>query len=369
MSDVRRPAVGVLAAAAIGALVAGSLAACGNSTAPSSQAVPAALVAKPAAVPPIVAKVTAKPTPKPTPKPVKPLPPRKALKVSSVTPADKGPFGVALVVSVVLNHDVAKKARKAVQQRLVVSTSKRVGPASWAWIDNRTVSFRPRSFWPAATRVSVSARLEGLVLPVNADGVQFVGRGTKAFSFTISRATVTSIDGNTQMGTVKTNGKKVRSVPVSMGKSGWRTRNGIKAIMDRELNHVFTNTAVGDFSSPYRLTATYNLRLTYSGEFLHSAPWAEGRLGQWAGSHGCTNASDSDAGWFYHHALFGDPVIYKNTGGKTMELDNGMGGPWNLSWKKWLARSAAPAVPTWTRTKPRVVPAKVSAPMTSLMAH
>ena len=39
----------------------------------------------------------------------------------------------------------------------------------------------------------------------------------------------------------------------------------------------------------YRITAQWAMRLTWSGEFLHSAPWSVGSQGSANVSHGCTN--------------------------------------------------------------------------------
>ena len=337
----RRGAVAAVAAVGAAGLVAGGLAGCATPPVASSAAAALGGVDQPVnpPAPTSTSTTTAPPAPKPTPKP-KPVVPRKRLGITSITPGGKGPYGVAMVITVDFDHALDRKAKRALQKRMTVTTTKRIGSASWAWIDSDTAMFRPKNFWPANAKVTVSVRMQGLTLSKNSQGYRLFGRGIKTRTFTIGRAQVTSIDGNTQMGVVKRNGKAIRTIAVSMGKEGWRTRNGIKAFMDRELDHVYTNTAVGDFSESYRLVARYNLRLTWSGEFLHSAPWAYGRLGAYPGSHGCTNAYDWDAGWFYDTALEGDPVIYKNTGGPTMELGNGLGGPWNIGWKQWRAWSS-----------------------------
>ena len=272
-----------------------------------------------------------------------------------MSPSGKGPFGVGTIVTVDLSHEVAKSSRKAVQERLTVTTNKAVGTTSWTWLDADTLAFRPKKFWPAGVLVTVRASITGLALGKNPDGVRLVGSGTKVVRFTIGRSQITGVDGDDQMATVVRNGKVIRQIPVSMGKSGWRTRNGVKTVMDFEMNHVYTNTSVGDFTETYRLVARHNLRLTYSGEFFHSAPWASGRLGAYAGSHGCTNASNGNAAWLYENSLIGDPMVYVNTGGSLMEVSNGPGGPWNIPWKTWVAKSAAKAVPTYVAPKPRPV--------------
>ena len=90
----------------------------------------------------------------------------------------------------------------------------------------------------------------------------------------------------------------------------------------------------------YELDAPWNTRLTPTGEFLHSAPWAYGRLGRYNGSHGCTNMFADDAKWIYDNTIPGDVVTFRRTGGDMMEPWNGPGGLWNIPWNKWLKKSA-----------------------------
>ena len=42
------------------------------------------------------------------------------------------------------------------------------------------------------------------------------------------------------------------------------------------------------------------MRVTYSGEFVHAAPWSVGSQGYANVSHGCTGMSTSNADWLYH---------------------------------------------------------------------
>ena len=41
------------------------------------------------------------------------------------------------------------------------------------------------------------------------------------------------------------------------------------------------------------------MRVTYSGEFIHAAPWSVGSQGVANVSHGCTGLSTADAAWLY----------------------------------------------------------------------
>ena len=76
------------------------------------------------------------------------------------------------------------------------------------------------------------------------------------------------------------------------------------------------------------------MRVTNSGEFIHSASWNGGNIGVRSTSHGCTNLTVADAEKYYNFARIGDVTTYANTGGATMPSWDGYG-DWNLSWATW----------------------------------
>ena len=82
----------------------------------------------------------------------------------------------------------------------------------------------------------------------------------------------------------------------------------------------------------------YAMRITYSGEFLHAAPWSVGSQGYANVSHGCTGMSTANAEWLYNNSLVGDPVEFTGTD-RYMTLDNGYG-DWNLPFKEYKQGSA-----------------------------
>ena len=75
------------------------------------------------------------------------------------------------------------------------------------------------------------------------------------------------------------------------------------------------------------------MRLTYSGEFLHAAPWSVASQGHANVSHGCTGMSTANAGGSTQMSRRGDVVEYTGTD-RPMTLDNGYG-DWNASWSDW----------------------------------
>jgi hypothetical protein len=84
------------------------------------------------------------------------------------------------------------------------------------------------------------------------------------------------------------------------------------------------------------------MRLTWSGEFLHAAPWSVGSQGSSNVSHGCTGMSTGNAAWLYSVSRPGDVVVYSGTSNRAMSMDNGYG-EWTLSWDDWKKASALSA--------------------------
>jgi lipoprotein-anchoring transpeptidase ErfK/SrfK len=82
----------------------------------------------------------------------------------------------------------------------------------------------------------------------------------------------------------------------------------------------------------------YAMRLTYSGEFIHAAPWSVGSQGRANVSHGCTGMSTANAKWLYDLSRRGDVVEYSGTN-RPMELGNGYG-DWNQSFAEYAKGSA-----------------------------
>ena len=247
----------------------------------------------------------------------------------------QGTYGVGVIPTVKFDQDIPSKRRKDIVRNLHVTTSPTVIEGSWRWISDSTVAFRPAKYWPAKTKVSLQANLKQI--PIKVDGVTSWGKSDESSDFKIGRKLVMSINNNTGSATIKINDKLVRTVPVSLGKSGYTTRSGIKTITDRIRVQRMTNVGVTN-SEVYDLQVPYAMRITDTGEFLHGAPW-NGNVGGGNVSHGCTHMNVSDASWLFNQALWGDVVITKNTG-RQMEPDNGPGAVWNMSYAQWSSQMA-----------------------------
>ena len=93
-----------------------------------------------------------------------------------------------------------------------------------------------------------------------------------------------------------------------------------------------------DSGEYYNLEVEYAMRLTWSGEFVHAAPWSVASQGKENVSHGCTGMSNEQAKWFYDLSKVGDVVVYT---GSDRSLESGNGWTdWNVSWADWTAGSA-----------------------------
>jgi lipoprotein-anchoring transpeptidase ErfK/SrfK len=247
-----------------------------------------------------------------------------------IQPGDDWVVGVGMPVIVNFSRSVGTKNRDDVEAALTVKTTKDV-EGSWRWITDQQVQWRPKAYWPANTKVKVTADLAGVEL---SSGVW--GEAKRTSDYQVGSSVINTVDVSGHKLTMRRDGKVVRSVPVTTGKASMATRNGIKVIMSRETVHHMRSSTIGiQKGDPdyYDIEARYAMRLTYSGEFLHAAPWSTGSQGRANVSHGCTGMSTADAKWLFDNSKVGDVVIYKNSS-RGLESGNGYTA-WNMSYSRW----------------------------------
>ncbi len=214
---------------------------------------------------------------------------------------------------------------------------------AWGWMSDRSAVFRPMKYWPGNATITVTSTLDRAVM--GQSGKKYIvgsrDLGT-TWTFRTARKLIAKVDGAKVNMRVWIDGVKVKTFPVSLGKAEWESRNGVKVIStQKEAQKVYLSTSLGlGPEEEYALDAPWNTRLTPTGEFIHTATWAYGRLGRYNGSHGCTNMFEADAKWIYDKTIPGDVVLYENTGGTTVQSWNGAGGLWNIPWDQWLKKSA-----------------------------
>jgi lipoprotein-anchoring transpeptidase ErfK/SrfK len=154
--------------------------------------------------------------------------------------------------------------------------------------------------------------------------------------FSVGSAMVSTVDVTAHTLTVRRDGRTLRTIPVTTGKSGFATRNGIKVIMSRSAQVRMDAATTGtDPKDPnyYNVLVNWAMRLTYSGEFLHAAPWSVGSQGRANVSHGCTGMSTANAKWLYDRSKVGDVVVYVHSR-RSLEPGNGYTA-WNVPFSTW----------------------------------
>jgi lipoprotein-anchoring transpeptidase ErfK/SrfK len=253
----------------------------------------------------------------------------------SFTPLEGSTVGVAMPVIVKFDVPVTNKA--SIERHLHVTT-KPAQVGAWHWMSDNEVHWRPKHYWQPGTQVTVNADIDSVPA-----GNGIYGQLSRTDHFTIGRNQVTTVNIATDQLKVYRDGGLVRTIPVTTGKQpDYTTRSGVKVIVAK-LRHTRMNSeTIGidpNSAEGYDLSdVEYAMRITYSGEFLHAAPWSVAYQGNSNVSHGCTGMSTANAAWLYNSSLVGDPVVFTGSD-RGMTLDNGYG-DWNESFKEYKQGSA-----------------------------
>jgi len=224
----------------------------------------------------------------------------------------------------------------AAQNAIKVTTDPPVEGAFY-WLNNREVRWRPAQYWKPGTTVDVQVNIYGVDL---GDGL--FGQENVTTHFTIGDEVIATADDNTKTVTVRRNGEVVKTMPTSMGKNSTPTNNGVYLVGNRFTHIVMDSSTYGvPVNSPngYRTDVDWATQISYSGIFVHSAPWSVGSQGYSNTSHGCLNVSPSNAIWFYNNTKRGDIVEVVNTVGSKLPGTDGLG-DWNIPWEQWKAGNA-----------------------------
>lgn len=251
-----------------------------------------------------------------------------------VLPNDGEVVGVGQPVAVQFDENITN--RVAAQRAISVKTNPPVEGAFY-WLNNREVRWRPAEYWKPGTTVEVKVDTYGVDL---GDGL--FGQENVATNFTIGDQVITSVDDSTKTLTVRRNGEVIKTMPVSMGKNSTPTNNGVYIVGDRRAHMVMDSSTYGvPTNSPngYRTEVDWATQISYSGIYVHAAPWSVGSQGESNVSHGCINVSTSNGQWFYDNSKRGDIVEIVNTVGSPLSGTDGLG-DWNIPWEQWKAGNA-----------------------------
>lgn len=127
-------------------------------------------------------------------------------------------------------------------------------------------------------------------------------------------------DDNTKQITVWHNGEVVKTMPTSMGSDKHPTPNGVYYTMEKKRDMYMDSSTYGvpvDSPEGYRTYVEYATRMSWSGIFVHAAPWSVNQQGVSNVSHGCLNVSTANGKYFYDNFPIGSPIVVRNTVGGT----------------------------------------------------
>ncbi|GAA3751497.1 L,D-transpeptidase [Streptomyces tremellae] len=265
-----------------------------------------------------------------------PPPSSKQLKVTFGP--ESGEYGVGEPITAKLSAPVKSQAARAVVERSLKVTSVPATEGSWYWVDSTHLHYRPQQYWPSHASIRATSNLGG----VKVEG-KLYGAASKPLSITTGERLIAVTDAAEHRMKVYRDGKEINDLPVTTGKPGFETRDGIKVVLEKQSFVQMKSSTVGiaaGSSDSYDLPVHWATRVTWSGEYVHAAPWSVGSQGAANVSHGCVGMSTDDAEWFFDTVRPGDIVQVVNSGGDEMEpFGNGFG-DWNLDWKKWQKGSA-----------------------------
>lgn len=250
-----------------------------------------------------------------------------------LSPQEGSTVGVGQPIAIRFDEPIAD--RHAAQEAIKVTTEPAVEGAFY-WLNNSEVRWRPAEYWPSGTTVNVEVDIYGKDL-----GNGYYGQENNSTNFTIGDRVVAIADDATKTMTIERNGVVENSMPISMGSGTWPTPNGTYMIGDQHQNMVMDSTTYGLAleDGGYKTPVKYATQMSYSGIYVHGAPWSVWAQGSQNVSHGCINVTDANAAWFQQNTKRGDIVIVKNTVGGTLPGTDGLG-DWNIPWETWKKGNA-----------------------------
>lgn len=251
-----------------------------------------------------------------------------------LTTGEGSVVGIGQPVAVMFDEPIAD--RRAAQENIHIKTEPAVEGAFY-WVSDQEVRWRPAEYWAPGTKIDVHVDIYGEDL-----GGGMYGQQDAHSNFEIGDAVISRVDDATKMITVERNGEVIKTMPTSMGKDATPTPNGTYVIGEKHASMIMDSSTYGvavDSAEGYRTPVQYATRMSYSGIFVHAAPWSVWAQGSQNTSHGCLNVTTADAKWFYDNAKRGDIFEVTGTVGDTLPGWDGLG-DWNIPWETWKAGNA-----------------------------
>jgi lipoprotein-anchoring transpeptidase ErfK/SrfK len=268
------------------------------------------------------------------------LSPSATFGVSSVVPPRGSTVGVGQPIRVTFSNYVPDEYKADLEKACVVNTSPAVTGA-WYWVSNTddgaVVDWRPETFWPVNTQVSIDFNLDGVRLGEHQFGVE----NYKPHDFTISdRDLRLIVDKDRFEATCYKNGQVIRTFPIDTGMTTaetFVTYTGTMAVLGKgNPVEMKGNYGPGDTYDDFVNWAT---QITWSGTYVHAAPWDADIGYANDDSHGCVHCRTVDAEWFYGMVISGDVVTINGSRTRPVTVDNGIC-TFTLDWPTLLKGSA-----------------------------
>lgn len=237
--------------------------------------------------------------PGPPPPPPGPPPPR-------IFPANGATVGVAQPI--IINYPGLVDDAGAAEGAVHITSNPPVD-GKFYWMKPTQLRWRPLSFWPAHTTVTVDT-------------------GGTVSTFQTGDTLLATADDTTHQLTVTRNGAVEKVIPMSMGMTsgGHQTPNGTYYVQEKMPSVVMDSSTYGvpvNSTYGYKTTVELAVRFDDSGDFVHSAPWSVDDQGKRDVSHGCINISPSNAKWFFDNFNAGDPIVVTHSSGGTYSRHDG----------------------------------------------
>ena len=261
-----------------------------------------------------------------------------------LTPGDGRVVGVGMPLTVLLSRPVADSAdRAAVLSRLTVTTRPALAGA-WRFMSNTEIHYRPATFWPAGTAITLTSDLSYLQL---ADQVTWGQVGAHTTSYRIGESMVSTVDIAAHTMTVRRAGQVLRVLKMSAGSPRYPTKGGVHLVLAKARLQLFDSATVGiprSSADGYYKTLPWSVRISNGGAFVHAQPASVSAQGIRNVSHGCINLSPPDAEWFFSLSRLGDVVDVINAVVPPVLSDPGMA-DWNLAYDAWAEPTAVQSSP------------------------
>jgi lipoprotein-anchoring transpeptidase ErfK/SrfK len=249
---------------------------------------------------------------------------------------DGGTYGVGMPVVAYFSRQFASAKSLSAATTITIDDKQVHG----AWYFERSTQrpgypveghLRLRDYWPADARITVQIESRHL-----SGGPGYTFANAARLTFSTGPRVVAVVDDATHRLSITRDGKPMGSYPVALGAAATPTSRGVKVIMQKDPAVCLRGPGF------HECGVRYAEQLTYSGEYLHAAPWnmANIKMGRDT-SNGCTNLLPSDAAALYKTLTVGDVVVYPDATGPPMRADAGYG-DWNVPWSVWQGGGLIP---------------------------